>query len=122
MNPRLYAKLLHEILEDKSDNEQEKIIKRFNVFLIRSKISHLKNVVLKELGKIERESLETRTAYVCSPVELTSEMKRSFESIFTGPKEFLINQKLLAGIAVRQKDTLYNSTLKKRVEILKSLQ
>lgn len=120
MNPRLYAQLLYETLKDKSDNEREKIIKRFNALLEQYKISHLKNAILKEFKKIEREIFDAKITYITGSPELTGAIKNELESMFRGEKEFMKNPNVIGGVAVRQKDILYNGTLKKRIEILKS--
>jgi F0F1-type ATP synthase delta subunit len=119
MNPKNYAQLLYEVLEDKSASEQDKILDSFKSILIRTKESYLSLSIEKELNKIQHGKNQEKTTYISSASELSSGQKKQFTSLFDEPQDFLVNPNLLGGIAVRQKDKVFNATLKRKIEFLK---
>ncbi len=120
MNPKEYAQLLQEVLEGKSENKQDKILDNFKTILGRNKESYLAPAIEKELHKIQTQKEQERTTYISSAAELTKDQRKKVESISAEPREFSVNPDLLGGVAVRQQDIMYNATLRKKIELLKS--
>ena len=120
MNPKDYAQLLDEVLADKGEKQQDEILARFKKLLTKNKDTHLAGAVAKELGNIQEQKEQENITYITSSSELSGAQKKALENIFPGPREFSENPSLLGGISVRQKDRVYNSTLKKKMESLKS--
>lgn len=121
MNPKNYAQVLYEVLENKTEEQQDKILARFKALLARNKEAYLAPAIEKELNKIQQQKEQERTTYIASASELTEIQKKKLGTILAEPQEFSVNPSLLGGIAIRHRDKLYNSTLRKRVEALKSL-
>ncbi len=119
MLPKDYAQLLYEVLENKPEQEQDKILRNFKNILIRNKETYLAPAMKKELDKIQGQKELERTTYISSATELTASQKKELGSITSEPREFLINPELLAGVAVRQGDKVYNATLRRKLEFLK---
>ena len=121
MIPKDYAQLLYETCQDKTDEQQGKILERFKTLLTKNKDMHLATAVGKELQKIQDQKERENVTYITSSSELSNSQKQELENIFPEPREFSENPSLLGGIAVRQKDGVYNATLRKKIESLKSL-
>jgi F0F1-type ATP synthase delta subunit len=119
MQPTEYAQLLYEVLEGKSENMQDKILGNFKNVLVRSKETHLASAIEKELAKIQTRKEQERTTYISSAGELTSRQKAALAEMTVEPREFSVSPSLLGGVAVRQKDAVYNATLRKKIETLK---
>ena len=119
MKPEEYAKLLYEVLEDKNDEEQKKVIVRFKSLLARNKETHLMKAILEALEKIEREKAQEKLTHITSASDLNDAQKKELEDAF-GEAVFSTNPSLLGGIAVRRQDKLYNATLRKKFESIKS--
>ena len=119
MNPKNYAQLLYEALGDKTDEQQGKILERFKALLIKNKDTHLAAAVGKEFEKIQEQKARENVTYIASSSKLSQSQKQELENIFPDPHEFSENPYLLGGVAVRQKDRIYNSTLRKKIESLK---
>lgn len=120
MNPKDYAHLLYEVLEGKDEDQQTKILLRFRSLLIKNKDAHLVGAIEKDLQKIQEQKGRENITYIASSSELSGSQRQELESIFAGPREFSVNPDLLGGVAVRQKDRVHNSTLRKKLELLKS--
>ena len=121
MHPQDYAQLLYEVLQDKSPAQQDAIFENFKKILINNKETYLAPAIEKELDKVQTQKEQEKITYIASAAELTQSQKKELESMTSKPREFLVNPELLGGVAVRQKDRIYNSTLKKKVETLKAL-
>lgn len=121
MSPREYSQLLYETLENKTDIQQGQIFKRFKDLLTRNKDTHLSSAIEKELAKIQGQKAQDGLTYIVSSSKLSSEQRKELEDAFPEPREFSENPSLLGGVAVRQKDKVYNAALRKRVESLKNL-
>lgn len=119
MLPKNYAQLLYEVLENKTTNQQDAILERFRKLLMKNKDAHLTSAVRKELQKIQAQKEQERTTYISSASKLTASQKRELEKISAEPREFSQNPSLLGGVAVRQKDKVYNATVRKKIETLK---
>jgi len=129
MNPKEYAQLLYETLspfgrspaggKDKTDDQQGKILERFKALLAKNKDTHLATAVGKEFEKIQEQKARENVTYIASSSKLSQSQKQELENIFPDPREFSENPYLLGGVAVRQKDKIYNSTLRKKIESLK---
>lgn len=120
MLPKEYAQLLYEVLENKTTNQGDKIFDNFKHILIRNKESYLVPAIEKELSKIQTQKEQERTTYISSAAELTPKQKTVIEAMSTEPREFSVNPSLLGGVAVRQKDKIYNATVRKKIESLRS--
>lgn len=120
MNPRQYAQSLYEVLESRSEEQQDQIIERFKYILTKNKDSHLAGSIRKELEKIQEQKIQEEMTYITSASNLSDPQKQELESIFHGAKSYSKNPSLLGGIAVRKKDIIYNATLRKKIETLKS--
>ena len=120
MNPKEYAQLLYDTLVDKTDEQQDKILERFGALLAKNKHAHVAPAIEKEFQKIQQQSERESVTYITSSSQLSDSQKRELENIFPQPLEFSENPSLLGGIAVRQKDKLFNATLRKKIEILNS--
>ncbi|MBI1889000.1 MAG: F0F1 ATP synthase subunit delta [Candidatus Spechtbacteria bacterium] len=120
MLPKDYAQLLCEVLENKPDKQQSQILDRFKTLLKQNKATSLAGAIEKEFEKIQKQKEREEITYISSAVTLSKNQKRELESIFSGPREFSENPSLLGGIAVRQKDTICNATLKKKIELLRA--
>jgi F0F1-type ATP synthase delta subunit len=118
MSPKEYAQLLYEVLEGKSENKQDKILDNLKEVLERKRQTYLAPSIIKELDKIQTQKTRERTTYISSAAELTRSQKKEIEDIFTKPLEFFVNPSLLGGVALRQKDVVYNATLRKKIETL----
>ena len=120
MNPKDYAQLLAEVLADKNEKQQDEILARFKKLLTKNKDAHLAGALAKELQKILEQKEQDNITYIASSAELSGTQRKALENIFPKPIEFSQNPSLLGGVAVRQKDRVYNSTLRKKMESLKS--
>jgi len=121
MKPIEYAQLLYEVMEGKGDEEQSQIIERFKSLLIKNKDAHLAMTITKELEEIQHKNEREKITYVTSASELSAEQREALEEIYQDQKEYSTNPSLLGGIAVRTRDKIYNATLRKKIEALKSL-
>ena len=121
MHPQDYAQLLYEVLQDKSPAQQAVIFENFKKILTKNKETYLAPAIERELDKVQTQKEQEKITYIASAAELTQSQKKELESMTSKPREFLVNPELLGGVAVRQKDRIYNSTLKKKVETLKAL-
>lgn len=119
MQPKDYSQLLFKTLENKPVKLQSEILGRFKNILIRNNESYLAPAIAREFVKIQKQSERARTTYISSSSKLSNIQHRELESAFPEPLEFSVNQNLLGGIAVRNKDMVYNSTLRKKIESLK---
>jgi len=119
MYPQRYAQLLYDVLQDKSPAQQDAIFKNFRKILIKNKETHLAPEIEKELNKIQQEKEQEKITYISSAAELTYNQKKELEGMTSKPRKFLVNPELLAGVAVRQVDKVYNATLKRKLEFLK---
>lgn len=120
MHPENYAKLLYEVLENKPTKQQGEVLERFKKILVQSKESHLAQTIKKKFTKIQEYKEQERTTYIASALKLTVSQKKELEKITSEPREFSVNENLLAGIAIRNKDMVYNGTLRKKLEHIKS--
>lgn len=120
MQPKDYAQLLYEVLKDKPAKTQGKILGRFKKILTKSNESYLCHFVEKEFEKIQGQREHERITYISSASELTAHQKKELEGISTSPREFSVNPDLLGGVAVRNGDVIYNATLRKKLECMKS--
>ena len=120
MNPKEYAQLLYETLSEKAEDKHDQILDRFKSLLVKNKESHLGTAIKKEFKKIQDKSEQEKFTYITSAWELSENQKKELEDILPRPHKFSENPSLLAGIAVRQGDNIYNATLRKRMESLKS--
>ena len=121
MNPQDYAQLLFDVISDKKPQAQVLIFDNFKKILTRNKEIHLSNSILKELARIENEANTKTATYVSSASELSKEQKKKLEKILSKPIHFFVNNGLLGGIAIRKHDTVYNGTLRKRLETLRTV-
>lgn len=121
MNPRDYAQLLYEVLENKTDEQQSQILERFKDILTKNKDTHLSGAISKELKKIQEEKIQEKTTYIASASEFSAAQKQELENLLPEPRIFSENPFLLGGVAVRQKDRIYNATLKKQIEALRNI-
>jgi len=121
MTPVDYAQLLYETLENKSDEQQGRVIARFRNLLVKNKDSHLVPGIEKELKKIQKQKDKEQVTYISSASKLSESQRGELKNMFSEPLSFSENPSLLAGIAVIKKDTVYNATLRKKLESLKSL-
>ncbi len=120
MTPKYYAQLLYEVLESKPADAQDTILSNFRNILIRNKHAHLAPVIQREFEKIQEEKLREKTTYIAAASELSSKQKKQLGRMFPEPLVFSENPRLLGGIALTQKDKVYNATLRKKIEIVKS--
>lgn len=120
MNPKEYAQILYEVIEKKTESQQDDIITRFKALLARNKDAHLAPAIEKEFAKIHQQKEWENITYIASSIKLSGAQKKEIENIFPEPREFSENPSLLGGVAVRQKDSVYNATLRKKVEFLKN--
>lgn len=121
MNPADYAQLIYAVLEDKGEKQQDEILKRFKALLIKNKDTHLAGAVEKELEKIQRQKEQENVTYITSSSALSESQKQELESTFPEPRIFSENPSLLGGVAVTHKDKIYNATLRKRIEVLRTI-
>lgn len=119
MSPKYYAQLLYEALDRKSETEQDRVIEKFKDFLIKRKDGYLTNLILNEFEKIQKHKHEENIAYITGAAQLSESQTRELENIFPEPREFSVSKNLVGGISVRKKDIVYNSTLRKKIELLK---
>ena len=130
MLPKDYAKLLYETLspygtspeggENKPANAQYKILRNFKNILIRNKETYLAPAIGKEFGKIRAQKEQDDMTYIASAQKLSVDQRQQLERTFIEPREFSENPSLVGGIAVRQQDIVFNATLRKKIEFLKS--
>lgn len=120
MLPKDYAQLLYEILEHKSESQQTKILERFKAILTKNKHTHLAPAIEKEFEKIQKQKEREKITYISSASTFREDQKKELETLFDKPHEFSVNPDLLGGVAVRQKDIIYNATLKKKIELLRA--
>lgn len=121
MNPKDYAQILLEVLEGKWEKQQNEICARFKTLLMRNKDTHLRTYIEKELEKFQEQKGRANITYISSGASLSGAQRKELENLFPEPLEFSENPSLLGGVAVRKKDMLYNATLRKRIESLRSL-
>lgn len=120
MTPRDYAQLLDRALEDKNEGTQDQILLRFKNILTKNKDTYIAQTIKKEFQKVQNEKKQKKTTYLSSASQLSSIQEQQLKNIFPAPWVFSVNPSLLGGVAVRQNDTLFNGTLRKKVELLKS--
>lgn len=120
MNPKDYAQLLYEALDNKPAKQQDEILKNFKSILIKNKETYLARATGKEFTKIQEQKEQEKTTYISSASRLAGNQKKELEKMFPQPREFSVNQELLGGIAIRNKDIVYNATLLKKLEHIKS--
>jgi len=120
MPPKDYAQLLYDVFKNKPEEQQGQILKRFKSILMRNKDAHLISAITKELEKIQKQTEQGRITYISSSSKLSGNHRQELESAFPEPREFSVNPDLLGGIAVRHDDRVYNATLRKKMELLKS--
>lgn len=120
MSPKEYAQLVYEVAAEKNDDERVKILERFKVLLIRRRDTHLASAIVSAYDALQREGKQRGTTYITSAAKLSPAQRKELEALFPEPRSFSVNPTLLGGTAVRAKDTLYNATMKKKVEMLKS--
>jgi ATP synthase F1 delta subunit len=121
MPPNNYAQLLYEILENKPAEQQEKILDNFKKILIKNKETHLAPAIHREFEKIQERKRREKTVYIASATELNKKQKQELENMWDKPREFSVNPDLLGGIAVRRRDTVYNATVRKKIELLRNI-
>lgn len=121
MHPQTYAQLLYEVLENKPAGARDKILERFKNILITNKESYLAPLIVKDFTKIREQKEREKITYISSATKLTASQKSELEAISSEPREFSVNPELLGGVAVRNKDTVYNATLRKKIELLRAL-
>ncbi|MFY9457803.1 MAG: F0F1 ATP synthase subunit delta [Candidatus Spechtbacterales bacterium] len=120
MLPKEYAQLLYEVLENKRTDQQNEILSRFKNILARKKESYLAPAIQREFIKIQVQKSRENITYISSASTLANARRKELAGLFLEPMEFSENLSLLGGIAVRQKDKVYNATLRKRMELLRS--
>ena len=120
MNPKEYSQLLYEALSETTEDKHDQILDRFKSLLVKNKESHLGTAIKKEFKKIQDKSEQEKFTYITSAWELSENQKSELQDALPEPHQFSKNPSLLGGIAVRQGDNIYNATLRKRMESLKS--
>ncbi len=120
MNPKEYSQLLYETLQKKSEKQQGEILQRFESLLIKNKETYLASAIEKEFEKVQQQKERDNRTYIASASTLSKSQKADLENTFPAPHDFSVNRALLGGVAVRRGDKVYNATLRKQVELLRS--
>lgn len=119
MSPKEYAKILYEVSENKTDKQQAGILNRLKSVLIKNKDTRLADAIISEFEKIQKQKNYEEITHIASASPIEEAGKEELKKIF-GKSAFYQNPDLLGGIAARKNDKIYNATLRKKIESLKS--
>jgi F-type H+-transporting ATPase subunit delta len=121
-----YARALYEELRQQNENAAKKTIKRFVADLIERRLTALLPEIIKELPAAIKKTDDIEDIIVESAHELTQTTQNAILQILNKNPErievtVIRNPKLIGGIRIRGRDTLFDATVKGKLQKLRTL-
>jgi F-type H+-transporting ATPase subunit delta len=121
-----YARALYEELRKQSENAAKKTIKRFVADLMERRLAALLPEIIKELPAAIKKTDDIEDVIIESAHELDQTTQNAILQILDKNSErievtVIRNPKLIGGIRIRGRDTLFDATVKGKLQKLRTI-